>query len=185
MATTTTLNRFPLLALWAREAAVRIGYPDREADVLGHGYAVLYAIRSNTQKKVAKYKDPDAIRASEEALASPAAIERLEFAGDKLQVSRNGRGELVGRVGDQLPQTPEGYRYKVVRKFPAGYYDRLQAAFRDFFSAIEPERLDSSLVYELYDQWKKSCVSGQRLGDLDKLLQWGRDRKPKAKPPQA
>ena len=43
-----TLNRFPLLGLWAREAAHRIGYPDREADVLGHAYAVLYAIRANT-----------------------------------------------------------------------------------------------------------------------------------------
>ena len=33
-----SLNRFPLLGLWAREAAHRIGYSDAEADVLGHAY---------------------------------------------------------------------------------------------------------------------------------------------------
>lgn len=178
----TTLNRFPLLALWAREAAVRVGHPEREADVIGHGYAVLYAIRANSPKKVVHYKDEDAARAAKEALASPTAsdIEMLSFGGDDLQVSRNARGELVGRVGDQLPQTPESYRYKVMRKFPAGYYERLQSAFRDFLSAIEPEKLDTKLVYGLYDQWKKACASGRSV-DLDRLLQWCRDRKPPAK----
>src|SRR5262249_2269364 len=177
-----TLNRFPLLGLWAREAAVRVGYPDREADVLGHGYAVLYAIRANSPKKPANYKDKDAAKAAREALASPRAadLEWLSFGGDDLQVSRNGRGELVGRVGDQLPQTPESYRYKVLRKFPAGSYERVQAAFRDFFAAIDPDKLDSRMLYVLYDQWKTACASGRSV-DLDKLIQWCHDRKPAAK----
>ena len=178
----TTLNRFPLLGLWAREAAVRIGHPEREADVLGHGYAVLYAIRANSPKKPVHYKDKDAARAAQEALASPTAndVELLSFGGDDLQVSRNGRGELVGRVGDQMPQTPESYRYKVMRKFPAGYYERVQSAFRDFFAAIDPGALDSKMVYALYDQWKKACASGHSV-DLDRLIKWCRDRKPAAK----
>ena len=41
-----TLNRFPLLGLWAREAATRIGYTAPDADTIGHAYAVLYAIRA-------------------------------------------------------------------------------------------------------------------------------------------
>jgi hypothetical protein len=172
-----TLNRFPLLGLWAREAAHHIGYPDREADVLGHAYAVLYAIRANSPTRPVKYKDKEAAKAAEEALASPAAVETLSFAGDDLHVSRNGRGELVGRVGDQLPQTAESFRYKVMRKFPAGYYERVQAAFRDFLSAFDPDKLDSRAVYDLYDQWKKACASG-RLVDLDQLIQWCHDRKP-------
>jgi hypothetical protein len=103
----------------------------------------------------------------------------LSFAGDELHVSRNGRGELVGRVGDQLPQTPESYRYKVMRKFPESYYQRVQAAFRDFLSAFDPKKLDSRMVYGLYDQWKKACASG-RLVDLDRLIAWCHDRKPAA-----
>jgi hypothetical protein len=41
-----TLNRFPILGLWAEEAARRIGYSKDEAESLGHAYAVLYAIRA-------------------------------------------------------------------------------------------------------------------------------------------
>jgi hypothetical protein len=171
------LNRFPLLGLWAREAAHRIGYSDAESDTLGHAYAVLYAIRANSPTRPVKYKDKAAAKAAEEALATPSDIERLKFAGDELQVSRNARGQLVGRVGDQLPQTPESYRYKVAGKFPAGYYDKVQTAFRAFLAKLPPDKLDSRLVYTLYDQWKKECGSA-RLVDLDKLITWCRDRKP-------
>jgi hypothetical protein len=174
-----TLNRFPLLGLWAREAAARLGYSDREADVIGHAYAVLYAIRANSPTRPVKYKDVDAARSAEEALATPSDIDLLEFAGDDLQVSRNGKGELVGRVGDQLPQTAESYRYKVARKFPAGYYERVQSAFRDLLSALDPEKLDTRLLYTLYDQWKKACAS-ERMVDLDRLIHWCEDRKPTA-----
>jgi hypothetical protein len=171
-----SLNRFPLLGLWAREAARRIGYSEVEADTLGHAYAVLYAIRANSPTRPVKYKGPAAARAAEEVLAAPPDVERLDFAGDELQVSRTARG-LVGRVGNQLPQTPESYRYKVAGKFPAGYYDRVQAAFRDFFAGLPPERVNTRLVYTLYDQWKKACASG-RLVDLDRLIAWCRERKP-------
>src|SRR5262249_22313733 len=140
-----SLNRFPLLGLWAREAALRIGYTEEEADTLGHAYAVLYAIRANSPTRPVKYKDPAAAKAAEEALASTPDIERLEFADDELQVSRNARGQLIGHVGNQLPQTPASYRYKVAGKFPAGYYARVQEAFRDFFAALAPEKLNTRL----------------------------------------
>jgi hypothetical protein len=172
-----SLNRFPLLGLWAREAAHRIGYSDAEADVLGHAYAVLYAIRANSPTRPVKYKDPAAAKAAEEALAEPSDIQRLEFADDELQVSRTGRGQLVGRVGNQLPQTPESYRYKVAGKFPAGYHDRVQAAFRAFLTHLTPEKVNTRLLYNLYDQWKKACASG-RLVDLDKLIAWCQERRP-------
>jgi hypothetical protein len=172
-----SLNRFPLLGLWAREAAHRIGYSDSEADVLGHAYAVLYAIRANSTTRPVKYKDPAAAKAAEEALSAPADIEHLEFADDELWVSRNARGELIGRVGDQLPQTPESYRYKVVGKFPAGYHDKVRDAFRTFLAKLTPEKLNTRLVYALYDQWKKACANG-RLVDLDRLIAWCQERKP-------
>ena len=47
----TTLNRFPLLSLWAREVARRLGYTAAEAESLGHAYAVLYAIRAAGKPK--------------------------------------------------------------------------------------------------------------------------------------
>src|SRR5689334_18059930 len=121
-----SLNRFPLLGLWAREAAHRLGYPDPEAEVIGHAYAVLYAIRANSPTRPGKYKDKEAEAAAARVKEEDPEIETLPFGGDELEVSRTARGELVGRVGRAEPQTPQSYRYKVAGKFPAGYYDRLQ-----------------------------------------------------------
>src|SRR5262245_28356215 len=120
-----TLNRFPLLGLWTREAAVRIGFPAADADTLGHAYAVLYAIRADSPIRPGKYKDEEARTAAERAKAETNPVEVVELGGDKLEVVHSTEGRLIGRVGNAEPQTPQSYRYKIVRKFPEGYYERL------------------------------------------------------------
>jgi len=92
-----------------------------------------------------------------------------------LEISRDRQGRLVGRVGGQLPQTPESFRYKVRAKFPAGYADKVEQAFHTLLETIDPDRLDSKLVYQLYDQWKKNCAAGRSV-DLDKLIAWCEER---------
>jgi hypothetical protein len=174
-----TLNRFPLLGLWAREAARRLGHTDAEADTLGHAYAVLYALRAGIPARPVRYTDPRAAAAATAALAAPSAVTTLSFGGDEISVSRDGRGRLVGRVGGGPPQTPESYRYKVVGKFPAGYHDRLRDAFRAVLAGQDRARLASREVYRLYDRWKKDCAVG-RLVDLDRLLRWCAERCPGA-----
>jgi hypothetical protein len=165
-----TLNRFPLLGLWAEEAARRLGYTRGEAEALGHAYAVLYAIRARgpQHKKAAEEKKPAAKPAREPA-------EQVEFGGDRLDVTRNEGDRVQGLVGGDTPQTPRSYAVSVARKFPPGYYEKLQEAFRTLFKALPPRAMKTRLVYELYDEWKKSCGVG-RLVDLDKLLAWCRER---------
>jgi hypothetical protein len=169
------LNRFPLLGLWAKEAARRIGYADADAQTIGHAYAVLYAIRANSLVRPVAYKDKAAIASVEAAMSGPSEIELLEFGGDRLEITRGPEGRIVGRVGGQLPQTAETYRYKVQSKFPAGQYQKLEEAFRALLQSYPPEKLNSKLIYSLYDQWKKQCASG-RMVDLDKLGKWCHDR---------
>ena len=36
---------------------------------------------------------------------------------------------------------------------------------------VPPKQLDSPMVYDVYDQWKKECGVGRRV-DLDKLIDW-------------
>jgi hypothetical protein len=175
-----SLNRFPLLGLWAREAARRVGHNDADAQTIGHAYAVLYAIRANSPTRPVAYKDKEAAASAKAALAQPSPIELLEFGGDRLEISRGPEGQIIGRVGGQLPQTAETYRYKVEGKFPAGYRQKVQEAFRALLQAYSPEKLNSKLIYSLYDQWKKQCAAG-RMVDLDKLIKWCQDRVPVAK----
>ncbi len=157
------LNRFPLLGLWAKEAARRIGYTKDESEALGHAYAVLYAIRAagTAKKKEAHGK------ASEEA----AAAQQLEFCGDKLDVTHDANGKVHGLVGHEEPQTAASYRKHVPRKFPPDYYPRVEESFRRLLHTYPPRQVNSRLVYDVYDQWKKACGVG-RLVDLDKLIAW-------------
>lgn len=159
-----TLNRFPLLGLWAREAARRIGYSAPEADALGHAYAVLYAIRANMRPEQRK----EAPRGKPKRRL-PA--EHVEFGGDTLDVVHDEAGHLLGRVGGDRPQTPRTYRTSVARKFPEGYLEQVAGAFRKVLDRVPAKQLDGPMIYDLYDRWKKEAGVGRRV-DLDKLIEW-------------
>ncbi len=162
----TTLNRFPLLGLWAREAARRMGYREDEASALGHAYAVLYAIRLRRLTRLAEVEE----RAERAQRKVPRDTRQIRLGGDDLTVVQTG-GRVRGLVGGETPQTAETYRRSVADKFPDGYYDRLQECFRVYFQSYTPEELREGIVYDHYDQWKRACGVG-RLVDLDRLLRW-------------
>jgi hypothetical protein len=168
-----TLNRFPLLGLWAKEAARRLGYTKGESEALGHAYAVLYAIRANTVQH--KEKEEEEERAEERPARAEKKAEVLDFAGDELEVTHDAAGHLRGLVGGGRPQTPRSYRVSVEAKFPPGYYEKLEKAFHDLWHRLAPRTIKNKLVYKLYDQWKKSCANGRAV-DLDKLLAWCKER---------
>lgn len=159
-----TLNRFPLLGLWAEEAARRAGYRRDEAESLGHAYAVLYAIRANRVRKPTEEKEKPAKPARKK-------VQHLHFGGDDLEVTYDAEGHVRGRVGGDRPQTPRTYRTSVRGKFPPGYYEKLQQAFHDVMKSIAPSRLQGKVVYDLYDTWKKECGVG-KLVDLEELMRW-------------
>lgn len=167
----TTLNRFPLLGLWAEEAARRLGYTKDQAEALGHAYAVLYAIRAHHHPKHTTRPD------DRPAPAHPVRpAEKVELGGDRLEVTRDSAtGHVRGHVGGEGSQTPRSYQASVRAKFPPGYYEKLEQAFRHVFRMVQPRRLKGRLVYELYNHWKKECGVGRSV-DLDRLLEWCRER---------
>jgi hypothetical protein len=166
-----TLNRFPLLGLWAEEAARRLGYRRDEAESLGHAYAVLYAIRANrvartkqvTQEAAAKKSKPPRV----------AANEQVELGGDHLDIRRV-EAHVRGAVGGESLQSPTSYQTSVAAKFPPSYYEHLKKAFGRYFKTLPPSQLRSRQLYNLYDEWKKSCSVGRSV-DLDQLLAWCRE----------
>jgi hypothetical protein len=160
-----TLNRFPLLGLWAREAARRIGYSAPDAEAIGHAYAVLYAIRANKRPKTASAHEP-AVRPKPRH-----ATDQLSFAGDQLDIVYDDAGHIQGLVGGDRPQTPRSYRVSIVNKFPPGYFGQLTEAFQKVLKAYPPKSMDGRIVYDLYDEWKQACGVGRRV-DLDKLIEW-------------
>jgi hypothetical protein len=167
-----TLNRFPLLGLWAKEVARRLGYTRGESESLGHAYAVLYAIRAAAPRTRPKEAEP--VGKKKGRRAPP---EEVEFGGDKLAVTRDDDGRLQGHVGGDTPQTPHSYEVSVRDKFPPGWYDKLERAFRNLLRRYPPRALRSShLLYDVYDRWKKACAVGRSV-DLGELLKWCREQR--------
>jgi hypothetical protein len=172
-----TLNRFPLLGLWAREAARRIGDSAPDAEALGHAYAVLYAIRAN--------KRPEPLKAADARPKPrrPRGVDELRFAGDTVDVVYDAAGHVQGLVGGDRPQTPRSYRTGVAKKFPPGYLGALTEAFQKVLGAYPPKTLDRRLVYDIYNEWKKACGVGRRV-DLDCLIDWCQRRAASRKKPR-
>jgi len=160
-----TLNRFPLLALWAKEAARRMGYTVAESEALGHAYAVLYAIRA-AGKPRKKEAPPKPVKRRPPS-------EQIEFSGNRIDVKYDATGKVQGFVGHEQPQTAQSYRKSVLHKYPPGYYDKLEEAFRELLKRYRPKELKSRLLYDLYDTWKRDCAVGRSV-DLDCLLKWAR-----------
>jgi hypothetical protein len=168
-----TLNRFPLLGLWAKEAARRVGYSKGESAALGHTYAVLYAIRAAKLRASDKGEEK-----THKSRPRAAKEEQVVFGGDYLDVVRDEEGHIEGHVGHGSPQTPHSFEASVRDKYPPGYYEKLERAFRDVLCGY-PRRVlrEGRLLYNLYDNWKKACGVGRSV-DFDRLLKWCREHKP-------
>jgi hypothetical protein len=163
-----TLNRFPLLGLWAKEAARRQGYTKDEAQALGHAYAVLYAIRAQKHPKTEADREK---AAAKRPARKPRGIRQIRFGGDDLDVVYDADGRAQGKVGGEKPQTARTYQASVEGKFPPGYYPKLEKAFRRVLRRYTPGMLNGRVVYNLYDEWKEHCAVGRRV-DLNCLLEW-------------
>jgi hypothetical protein len=169
------LNRFPLLGLWARVAARRLGYAKEDAQALGHAYAVLYAIRAANPRKAHKEEEEHPARPRKKKAVEE---EQITLGGDEIDVVRDDEGNIQGKVGHDSPQTARSYEMSVRDKFPPGYYDHLEKAFREVLRGVPPRDLKGERsLYNLYDNWKKSCGVGRAV-DLDRLLEWCGQRRP-------
>lgn len=171
----TTLNRFPVLGLWAKAAAIRIGFDYDEAASLGHAYALLYAIRANSRggPRLANYSKTK-VKVSKNPYEAETQ-DRMNFCGDTLETIEI-CNRIRGKVGGKNPQTPESYRKAIIQKFPARYYEVLETAFQEFFDQYSPMKVNSKMVYSVYDEFKRDCRAKSRFIDLDLLLEWVRER---------
>ena len=175
-----TLNRFPLFGLWNRVAAEVLDYDEDEARCIGHGVAVLYAIRAQGggHKKPHSAKKSATIPVGEAPEAM--ATEDLTFGGDNLPCEFDAEGRVTQcLVGCQSPkdaaQTPDSYTAAVEAKISAEYLERLRGAMQALLATYPKRELQGGLLYQVYDDWKVACKAGRRV-DMDKLVDWLQER---------
>jgi len=172
MAERVTLNRFPLFGLFAYRAALRMGYPDTAARLLGYSTALLYAIFKNKAQSLKRSLE----RADEKKL--PAEVKRAKlntvlFGGKEfLAIYERGKKLAKTIVGHEV-QTPDKYDSQVEAKFPAGWHERLAEAFDRYLAQYDPGELnEGNTLFELYRQWRDECKVGFNRVDLNELTEW-------------
>ena len=159
-AQTVSVNRAPVLMLWAAEVAERMGYDEREALSLGKGLAVLNAQSKGQRLGIFKPGDPD---------QGPPAKEPPKS-------KRKDRETFVDLCGRPVPAvaTKDGLRAVVKgetisassteRYLRSKFGDNLEparSAMRDRAKSFRPPEL-AAAAYGLYERFRPAIPPGQK-----------------------
>ncbi|MGO8753234.1 MAG: hypothetical protein ACLQNE_45435 [Thermoguttaceae bacterium] len=167
-----TLNRFPLFALFAHQAARHMGYPEDDARLLGYSTALLYAIyKAKVQARKAENEPTKKNELPKEIME--AKTKTLQFGGQDFQVIYGKAKRLKQTVVGHEVHDAEEYVGQIKAKFPEGWYDRLAKAFDKYLAVHNPEQLNKgSALFDLYKAWRDGCKVGFNRVDLEKLAAW-------------
>ncbi len=166
----STLNRFPLLGLFAYRAARRIGYSEDDARLLGYSTALLYAIFK--AKAQAKKEPPEKKKELPEEIRK-AKTETIIFGGQEFTVIPGKGKHLKQTVVGHEAHDPKAYDAEVEAKFSEGWHDRLAKAFDEYLADHDAEELNrGNTLFDLYKAWRDGCKVGFNRVDLEKLMNW-------------
>lgn len=184
-----SLNRFPVFGLFAARAALKLGYADDEAKMLGYGTALLYAIfKQGAGRGKGASKEPNPTK------AGPGERETLPFGGQRFEIVRSkgpakqhgkfGRGGNIEKiiVGGET-HGPDKFDSQVAAKFPPSYVTHLCGAFDAYLATCTNPTIEHSL-FSLYQNFRDAPevkLPGRfpRM-DLDELIKWCRARAKRA-----
>jgi hypothetical protein len=161
-----TINRAPVLTLWATVVAERLGYDHEAALTLGKGVAGLNAQSKGRRlgifeesKESKEKKEPKTRQSGEEYLAT--------VLGRPVPVVETGQGVRATIKGK--PIDPASVKHYLENKF-GDDLPAVQAAMEDLAKAYKPNQL-ATQAYELYEQFRPDIPEGKKgwgaKGELD------------------
>ncbi len=168
MATTTTttisVNRAPVLTLWAAVVAQRLGFNHDEALTLGRAVAGLNAQSKGRRLGIFK---PDEEKAKQAREKEPGERFLVEVCGRAVPVINTEDGVRAITGGKAI--NPAGVERYLHGKF-GDDLDRVRKAMQKLARAYKPREL-ASHAYALYEQFRPDIPGGKKgwgaAGDLD------------------
>jgi len=152
-----SINRAPVLSLWAAVVAERLGYDADEAATLGEAVSVLNARSKGRRLGIFAPAPHDAGRADVTA-AEPRQHEQLQLLGRPVPVTRTAQGVRAMIGGEVL--NPQRVRRKLEQRFGPNYpivRDAMEHAVRSF----RPAEL-AAAAYGMYERFRPSVPPGTR-----------------------
>jgi hypothetical protein len=161
-----TINRAPVLTLWAAVVAERLGYDQDAALTLGKAVAGLNA--QSKGRRLGMFQEPkDAQADKEEKARRPKETSTVSLLHRRVPVIRTDQGVRATVKGQ--PIDPASVRRYVAQKFGHELAD-VQAAMEALAKAYPPAQL-ATQAYALYEQFRPNVPEGTRgwgaAGQLD------------------
>ena len=152
-----TINRAPVLTLWAAIVAERLGFEHAEALTLGKGVAGLTA-QSKGQRLGIFTPSPDAVRRQRAEKARAAGVFHVALLGRAVPVLHTDEGlRAVGK--DQMPVSPES-----VEKYLKSKYGESLSEVRAAMTKLAKSRSVGVLLdeaFHLYEQFRPAVPAGE------------------------
>lgn len=152
---TTSINRAPVLTLWATIIARRLGFDKDEAVTLGRAVAGLNAYSKGRRLGIFKPDEENAKKASEKQLG---AAFRIEICGRAVPAQNTGDGVRATQSGK--PTDPGSVQRYLDEKF-GDDLKPVRSAMEKLARTYKPKEL-AGHAYSLYEQFCPEIPAGKR-----------------------
>ena len=154
---TVTINRAPVLTLWAAVVAERLGFERDEALTLGKSVAGLTAL-SKGQRLGIFTPSPEAVRRQRAEKAKKAGVFSVELLGRAVPVLHTAEGiRAVGK--DQKPVEPASVEKYLKSKYGEAL-PAVRAAMQKLAKSRPPEALAEE-AFRLYEAFRPGVPAGE------------------------
>ena len=154
---TVTINRAPVLTLWAAVVAERLGFERNEALTLGKAVAGLTA-QSKGQRLGIFTPSPEAVRRQRAEKAKKAGVFSVALLGRAVPVLHTDEG-LRAAGKDQKPVTPESVEKYLKSKFGEAL-PTVRRAMEKLANSRTPETLAEE-GFRLYESFRPGVPAGE------------------------
>jgi hypothetical protein len=162
-----SINRAPVLTLWATIVAERLGYEPETALTLGKAVAGLNAQSKGRRLGIFATGKDQAAKAAKKKLREPGKEEMLTLLGRPVPAIHTPEGLRAAIQGEVID--PESVERYLEQKFGEDL-DDVRAAMEALAKAHKPEQLNQR-AFELYEAFRPSVPEGQKgwgaKGELD------------------
>jgi hypothetical protein len=161
---TVSINRAPVLTLWASVVAKRLGFDQHEALTLGRAVAGLNAYSKGRRLGLFKPEEEKPKKAREK---EPGAVFRIDLCGRAVPAQNTEDGLRATQRGK--PIDPDSVERYLEDKF-GDDLKAVRSAMEKLARAYKPKEL-AGRAYSLYEEFRPAIPSGKRgwgaRGDLD------------------
>ena len=163
-----TINRAPVLTLWAAVVAERLGFDTDEALTLGRAVAGLNAQSKGRHLGLLTARKPGERAARKKRAA--ASLEQVELLGRAVPVTHTPQGIRAAKDGEA--DSPAAVRRYLESKFGVSL-PAAEKAMRSLAASFTPAEL-AARAYELYEAFRPTIPAGVRGWGAKGALDLGR-----------